>query len=110
MVTRGLVFAAQGLFSSYGRLEQDARNARKGVWKGPAERPDEYRARLWEAAKKASPQGCPIKGQVSRNERLYFVPWQAGYQRVRIRADKGEKWFCSEQEAQAAGWRRQGGA
>jgi len=109
LVSRGHVFSQQGLFSSYGRLEQDARNAKKGVWKGAAERPDEYRARLWETARKAAPQGCPIKGQVSRNERTYVVPWQAGYTRVRIRSDKGERWFCSEQEAQAAGWRKQGG-
>lgn len=110
LVTRGHVFSQQGLFSSYGRLEQDARNAKKGVWKGAAERPDEYRARLWETAKKSSPQGCPIKGQISRNDRTYLVPWQAGYAKVRIRPDKGERWFCSEQEAQAAGWRKMGGA
>ena len=108
LVTRGHVFANQGLFSSYSRLEQDARNAKRGLWKGASERPEEYRARLWETAKKAAPQGCPIKGQISRNERLYVVPWQPAYTRVRIRQDKGERWFCTEQEAQAAGWKRQG--
>lgn len=108
LVTRGHVFATPGIFSSYGRLEQEARNAKRGVWRGVAERPEDYRARLWETAKKASPQGCPIKGQISRNDRTYVVPWQSGYTRARIRPDKGERWFCSEQEAQAAGWKRQG--
>ena len=109
LVTRGHVFASQGLFSSgYGRLEQDARNAKRGVWKGVAERPEEYRNRLWEAAKKNAPQGCPIKGQISRNERVYVVPWQPKYREARVRADKGERWFCSEREAEAAGFRRQG--
>lgn len=108
LVTRGHVFAQLGMFSSYSRLEQDARNAKRGLWKGTAERPEEYRNRLWETAKKTAPQGCPIKGQVSRNERTYVVPWQPSYTRVRIRQDKGERWFCTEQEAQAAGWKRQG--
>ncbi len=108
LVTRGAVFAQQGLFSSYGRLEQDARNAKRGLWKGVPERPEDYRSRLWETAKKAAPQGCPIKGQVSRNDRVYVVPWQASYTRVRIRQDKGERWFCTEAEAQAAGFKRQG--
>ena len=108
LVSRGHVFAQQGLFSSYGRLEQDARNGRRGVWRGTAERPEEYRARLWEAAKKAAPEGCPIKGQITRNERTYVVPWSASYTKVRIRPDRGERWFCTEQEAQAAGFRPHG--
>ncbi len=108
LVTRGAVFAQQGLFSSYGRLEQDARNAKRGLWKGVPERPEDYRNRLWESAKKTAPQGCPIKGQVSRNDRVYVVPWQASYTRVRVRQDKGERWFCTEAEAQAAGFKRQG--
>lgn len=108
LVTRGAVFAQQGLFSSYGRLEQDARNAKRGLWKGVPERPEDYRERLWETAKKSAPQGCPIKGQISRKDRVYLVPWQSGYTRVRIRQDKGERWFCTEAEAQAAGFKRQG--
>lgn len=105
MVSRGHVFASAGLFSSYGRLEQDARNGGRGIWRGTAERPEVFRSRLWEAATKSAPQGCPIKGQISRNDRVYVVPWSAGYTRARVRADRGERWFCTEAEALAAGWR-----
>jgi len=105
MVSRGHVFATAGLFSSYGRHEQDARNAGRGIWRGTAERPDVFRNRLWEAATKSAPQGCPIKGQITRNDRVYVVPWSAGYTRARVRTDRGERWFCTEAEAQAAGWR-----
>lgn len=105
MVSRGHVFATAGLFSSYGRHEQDARNAGRGIWRGTAERPDAFRNRLWEAATKSAPQGCPIKGQITRNDRVYVVPWSAGYTRARVRTDRGERWFCTEAEAQAAGWR-----
>lgn len=51
--------------------------------------------------------GCNIKGNVStRGERIYHVPGQKYYDETRISASHGERWFCSEDEARAAGWRR----
>lgn len=54
--------------------------------------------------------GCDIKGNVSINsgERIYHVPGQRYYSETRIRPEYGERWFCSEAEARAAGWRRSG--
>lgn len=50
---------------------------------------------------------CDIKGNVStRGERIYHVPGQKYYDDTRISASHGERWFCSEAEARAAGWRR----
>lgn len=51
---------------------------------------------------------CNIKGNVSieTGERIYHVPGQRFYSKTRISPEKGEKWFCSEEEAVAAGWRR----
>jgi hypothetical protein len=50
---------------------------------------------------------CVIKGNVNtRGERIYHVPGQKYYEETRIQASHGERWFCSEEEARAAGWRR----
>jgi hypothetical protein len=50
---------------------------------------------------------CKIKGNVStRGERIYHVPGQKYYNETRISASHGERWFCSEEEARAAGWRK----
>lgn len=50
---------------------------------------------------------CNIKGNVStRGERIYHVPGDKYYEETRISASHGERWFCSEDEARAAGWRR----
>jgi len=50
---------------------------------------------------------CNIKGNVStQGERIYHVPGQKYYDDTRISASHGERWFCSEEEARAAGWRR----
>ena len=49
---------------------------------------------------------CNIKGNINtRGEKIYHVPGQRYYSDTRISASHGERWFCSEQEARAAGWR-----
>src|SRR5690606_2590093 len=52
--------------------------------------------------------GCDIKGNVSidTGERIYHVPGQYYYPQTKIRAEYGERYFCSEAEARNAGWRR----
>ena len=48
---------------------------------------------------------CPIKGNISANGRIYHMPGQRDYDRTVIHTERGQRWFCSEAEAQAAGWR-----
>lgn len=48
---------------------------------------------------------CIIKGNVSGNGRIYHMPGQADYERVKMNHPE-KRWFCSEEEAQKAGWRR----
>ncbi|TYR31150.1 hypothetical protein FY036_15845 [Mesorhizobium microcysteis] len=52
--------------------------------------------------------GCTIKGNVSieTGERIYHVPGQRYYHDTVISPQHGERWFCSEAEARAAGWRK----
>jgi len=60
------------------------------------------------AAETAAPDpDCAIKGNISRSgTRIHHLPGQADYTRTVIRPDQGERWFCSEAAARAAGWRR----
>jgi hypothetical protein len=51
--------------------------------------------------------GCPIKGNISKTgERIYHTPGQEYYVQTRINWLSGERWFCSEPDARAAGWRK----
>jgi len=54
-----------------------------------------------------SPQ-CLIKGNISfrTGEKIYHVPGGEFYDETVINASKGERWFCTEAEARAAGWRK----
>jgi hypothetical protein len=49
---------------------------------------------------------CRIKGNISGSGHIYHVPGSASYNATRIDTSKGERWFCSEEEAEAAGWVR----
>ncbi|WP_444965422.1 sunset domain-containing protein [Rhizobium leguminosarum] len=51
---------------------------------------------------------CNIKGNVTigSRERIYHMPGQEYYDETRISPRSGGRWFCSEAEARAAGWRR----
>jgi hypothetical protein len=54
--------------------------------------------------------GCSIKGNISINSgaKIFHVKGQARYAETRIRHIYGERWFCSEADARAAGWRKAG--
>jgi hypothetical protein len=52
--------------------------------------------------------GCGIKGNINgtTGERIYHMPGQKYYFQSRINWLAGERWFCSELDARAAGWRK----
>lgn len=49
---------------------------------------------------------CAIKGNVnSEGEKIYHTPDQRDYERTDIKPEDGDRWFCTEEEAKAAGFR-----
>ena len=53
-----------------------------------------------------APDGCIIKGNInSKGDKIYHYPGMSSYGSTKIDESKGERWFCSEEEARAAGWR-----
>ncbi len=107
LVRQGSAFAEGGLVSTrYGGEEKEARNGKLGIWAaGESLRPSEWRAKVWEEAKKRAPEGCPIKGTIAGGQKIYLLPWSAEYERGRVQTARGERWFCSESEAASAGFR-----
>ncbi|SDW26034.1 Endonuclease YncB, thermonuclease family [Albimonas donghaensis] len=130
MVSAGWAVVYAKFSDRYEAEQAAARAAGLGLWSGRFEPPWDYRARLRaEAAARSQPRSaeevlagkdgagakdgaggedgnCPIKGNISGSGRIFHVPGQADYDRTRITPAKGERWFCSEDEATSAGWRR----
>ncbi|MEO1679899.1 MAG: thermonuclease family protein [Pseudomonadota bacterium] len=106
LVRSGAAFAYARYGTDYVDAEKEALFAGRGVWQGDAERPSDVRAVQAAAPEAGAPPGCAIKGNISKGGRIYHVPGQEHYGATRISPARGERWFCSEAEAQAAGWRR----
>ncbi len=106
LISEGLAWAFVKYSDDYVPLEREARRAHIGVWQAPTQTPWDYRAEKWEVGKQESPDGCPVKGNINREgERIYHAPWSPWYSRTKVSIENGERWFCSEAEALAAGWR-----
>ena len=52
--------------------------------------------------------GCDIKGSIAYDigERIYHIPGQTFYNVTVININAGDRWFCTESEAHANGWRK----
>ena len=105
MVRTGFAWAFVKYSPVYIEQEAAARAAHLGIWQGDAQPAWDYRAERWATAEQTAPEGCPIKGNISKNGHIYHPPWSPWYSRTKINEAKGERWFCSEAEAVAAGWR-----
>ncbi len=116
MVSEGWALAYRRYSEAYVDEEAGAKAARVGVWRGDFVPPWDWRRgkRLppiaaQDTRRSAANRGnCHIKGNVSYNRsmRIYHMPGDRDYSRTRIDPSRGERWFCSEAEARAAGWRR----
>ena len=49
---------------------------------------------------------CIIKGNISSGGKIYHLPGCGSYEKTVIDETAGEKWFCTEEEAVQAGWRK----
>ena len=105
LVEAGLAWSFRRYDDVYASAEDAAKARQKGVWAGANQAPWEYREERWSAAKQSAPEGCPIKGNISKNGKIYHAPWSPWYSRTKVSPAKGERWFCDEAEAIAAGWR-----
>lgn len=121
MVARGLAVAFRRYSSDYVPAEDHAKAGRLGLWSSTFEMPSQYRhpqgaggsaGPTPRSRSRASPPGgirtrqaqaaCAIKGNRNRRGQwIYHLPGMPYYDQTRP-----EEIFCTEAEAQAAGYRR----
>ena len=108
LVTQGWALAYRPVSNTYVEDEAAAIAARRGIWQSNFVKPWEWRRgkRLKIATDK---QRCQIKGKITRGgKKVFYLPSSQQYPLVDIRETKGDRWFCTEQDARAAGWRPSG--
>ena len=105
LVRQGYALAYRRYSLDYVDDEADAEAAGRGLWSGEFVPPWDWRRGVRLVAHEIRPDGCTIKGNINaKGRRIYHVPGSAGYGPTIIDESKGERWFCSEAEAHAAGW------
>lgn len=110
LVSDGLAFAFRRYSMDYDLLEKGAAVNARGLHATGVQSPAAFRKAGREIANmvalEQAPPGCVIKGNISADgKHIYHMPGQVLYSRTRINTAKGERWFCTKVEAQAAGWR-----
>jgi endonuclease YncB( thermonuclease family) len=127
MVTSGWALSYARFSHDYDADEKAARDAKAGMWQGAFIAPWDWRVRnkktaILGAAKPpanahaillASASGpvapspeCTIKGNVNgAGECIYHTPKSRWYAQIKMQVSKGTRWFCSVEDAEAAGCR-----
>lgn len=80
------------------KAQEEARSQNRGLWSGCKDGASPLQIQ----------DGCQIKGNISfsTGEKIYHMPGQEYYDKTVIDESRGERWFCTEEEAQKAGWRK----
>ena len=83
------------------QAEGEARQSNRGLWGSCSQTSSQ-------PSQSSTPSdSCLIKGNISSSgEKIYHLPGQYYYDKTVIDESRGEKWFCSEEEAISAGWRK----
>jgi endonuclease YncB( thermonuclease family) len=127
MVKSGWALSYVRFSHDYDAEEKAARDAKAGMWQGAFIAPWDWRVRnkktvILGAAKPpanahaillASASGpvapspeCTIKGNVNgAGECIYHTPKSRWYAQIKMQVSKGTRWFCSVEDAEAAGCR-----
>ena len=127
MVKSGWALSYVRFSHAYDADEKAAREAKAGLWAGAFFAPWDWRVRnkkttilgsikppedalpilLASASGHVAPSPtCRIKGNVNRaGVCIYHTPESRWYAKISMRISKGTRWFCSKEEAEAAGCR-----
>lgn len=107
IVSDGLAEAYRDYSMDYDLAEKTAQVLGLGLWSSEMQTPAEFRAdQRPPISEDIIPDGdCIIKGNISGSGQIYHMPHNRDYPNTRIDETRGERWFCTEAEARAAGWR-----
>ncbi|OGI69136.1 hypothetical protein A2824_01940 [Candidatus Nomurabacteria bacterium RIFCSPHIGHO2_01_FULL_42_16] len=85
--------------------QKEARENNSGLWSACQD--ENYEIPAISNESNQNDPACQIKGNInSTGEKIYHLPNCSSYNKTKIDEARGEKWFCSEDEALDAGWRK----
>lgn len=87
--------------TEFKQAQMEAKENKAGLWG------DSCQGKTEVAPAAGTTGDCNIKGNINaRKEKIYHMPGCGSYDKTVIDESSGERWFCSEQDALDAGWRK----
>lgn len=88
--------------------QQEAEKSKSGLWNAcPLDASKSATVPKEDISQENTSGDCTIKGNIgTTGEKIYHLVGCGSYAKTTIEENRGEKMFCSEAEAQAAGWRK----
>ncbi|WP_336490610.1 thermonuclease family protein [Methylobacterium nigriterrae] len=120
MVAQGYAISYRRYSTDYVEAEATANSLKRGIWASTFQEPSEWRRarraggeqvgttpeQAGPAASSSERADCRIKGNINRKgDHIYHRPGTRDYERTVVDEASGERMFCTEDEAKAAGWR-----
>jgi endonuclease YncB( thermonuclease family) len=107
IVNDGLAEAYRRYSMDYDLAEKAAQVTGAGLWSSEMQSPAAFRAEQRTSSQTVQTPltNCVIKGNISGSGQIYHMPHNRDYENTGINEANGERWFCSEEDARAAGWR-----
>ena len=108
MLQKGYAVNLEQTPPSYNNAEASARSARLGLWRSTFVRPWDWRQGVRLPGGPADEVTvCEVKGTINdKDQRVFYLPSDRGYEEISIDPSRGERMFCSDDEALLAGWKR----
>ncbi|MGZ9143773.1 MAG: thermonuclease family protein [Candidatus Binatia bacterium] len=105
LVEAGLAMAYRRYSAEFAAAEDAARRDGLGLWAGTFVPPWQWRQGTRLALASGPEEACPVKGNVSRDKRIYHMPGGQHYESLQLDPAEGDRCFQTESEAIAAGFR-----
>lgn len=107
LLEQGYVVVLAATFPTYQSAEAHAREAKLGLWRGAFVPPEKWRTGERLPGEITDTTFCVVKAVITEKEqKIFYIPSDEIYDSVTIDPGRGERMFCSDDEAILQGWNR----
>jgi len=107
LLGQGYAVALEDAPPNYQSAETSAKDAKLGLWRGDFITPREWRKGERLPGETTDTTFCVVKGVITEDQhKIFYIPSDDSYNEIEVDRARGERIFCSDDEAILAGWNR----